>query len=76
MPNHPHERKLAFGRTALGVNVPVRVGGTGIIDGSGEPATDTVGSLPQFLMMGRTAGGVNLPVLADADGKLNIDWNF
>lgn len=65
---------LGLGRTSGNVNVPIRVGSTGIIDGSGDPVSNLVGSLPEYLLLGRTAGGVNIPILATSDGKLHIVW--
>jgi hypothetical protein len=64
---------LGVARTSGGVNVPIRVGGTGIIDGSGEPATPGTPH-PMKQLYGRTSGGVNLPVLCTSDGKLHIAW--
>ena len=65
---------LGYGRTAAEVNVPIRVGGTGIIDGSGEPVAAPPPSRPSRLLYGRTALGVNVPILATSDGKLHIAW--
>lgn len=61
---------LVDGRTAEGVNVPLRVGDDGQMNGSGgTPVTET-GPLPARLFCGRTAGGVNTPLAMDTDGNL------
>jgi hypothetical protein len=67
---------LGFGRTSGDVNLPIRVGGTGQIDGSGEPVGGGKGPKPMALYYGRTSGGDNVPLRVDSSGKLNIDWNL
>jgi hypothetical protein len=65
---------LGVARTAGGVNLPIRVGSDGTIDGAGD-GTPPNHPKEMRLLCGRTATGQNLPVLCDADGKLNIsDW--
>ncbi len=71
-----HPRMLGMGRTSGGVELPVEVGGTGQLDGSGEPVVEEdTGTMPLRLLYGRTAGGVNKPLRVDNAGKLNITWS-
>ena len=62
---------LGNGRDDNGVNVPVRVGSTGIINGTGTHASAVPG-LPSRLIWGRTSGGVNVPLSVDTSGNVRI----
>lgn len=75
MPVGTRRRLLGYGRTVGLVKVPLRVGSTGSIGGSGEPIGDETGAMPQKLLYGRTVGGLNVPLRVDADGDPQIDWN-
>jgi hypothetical protein len=62
---------LGNGRDDTGVNRPVRVGSTGIINGTGTHASAVPG-LPSRLLWGRTANGVNVPLSVETTGIVRI----
>jgi hypothetical protein len=76
MATGPQPLSLGLARTTDGDNIPIRVGSTGIIDGSGDPVGGGCGVKDMRVVCGRTIDGNNIPVLCDADGLLNIDWNL
>lgn len=71
MPIGPHPEVLGLARTAGGVNTPIRVGSTGVLNGSGT-VSNRIGSKPELLLLGRTAGGANVPLLCDANGNVTL----
>jgi len=62
---------LGNGRDDTGVNRPIRVGSTGIINGTGT-ATSPVPGLPSRLLWGRTAAGVEVPISVESTGVVRI----
>lgn len=61
---------LGCGRTSGNVNVPLRVGSDGTVNGSGVAAITAIGPASTHILCGKTAGGVTLPLLVDASGLL------
>lgn len=64
---------LGFGRTALGVFVPILVGDDGTLNGSGDPVVDLDEHLPNILLYGMTPAGDFIPFLVDADGTVHLN---